>query len=348
MRRTAHGADIGPGIGFGQGKGGDGSPGRHPRQVVPLLLLRPVQRDGTAAQALHGEGEIGQAGMPRQGFTDQADAARVDGLGTAAPGLAAHRITDPVRGAQLAHQRDAGRIGFGSPRMRRVVDVFVRPAIEGQRQFLVVPFEEGPVEIGRIGQDSVPLEHRLLLGHEGVVGAMEVVGRHADRLGLGLGSMAWSTSMLHSCCSIFLVMPWAKVGPPASSCGPASALPAPGQSGSHRRLKNPQRSPSSPPMARPVISSSVARPWPMMRGSMAQAPMSQPARPTRVNRKAVFERAVPRRRSEPAPGCAGTGADAVDRRPSTGCGQARMALITSPVMRVKASRPACPASSAGR
>jgi hypothetical protein len=97
MRRTAHGTDIGPGIGFGQGKGGDGSPGSHPRQVVPLLLFRPVQRDGTAAQALHGEGEIGQAGMPRQGFTDQADAARVNGFGTAAPGLATHSIADPVR-----------------------------------------------------------------------------------------------------------------------------------------------------------------------------------------------------------------------------------------------------------
>ena len=35
-----------------------------------------------------------------------------------------------------------------------------------------------------------------------------------------------------------------------------------------------------------------------MRGSIAHAPMSQPARPTRTNRNATFERAVPKRRSD--------------------------------------------------
>src|SRR6218665_4149896 len=34
---------------------------------------------------------------------------------------------------------------------------------------------------------SVPLELRFLLGHEGVIGPVEVLGHHADRLGLGLG-----------------------------------------------------------------------------------------------------------------------------------------------------------------
>src|ERR1043166_2221171 len=47
-------------------------------------------------------------------------------------------------------------------------------------------------------------------------------------------------------------------------------------------------------MLRPVHSSSAARPCPMIRGKMAQAPISQPARPTRVNRKAVLLRAVPK------------------------------------------------------
>ena len=58
------------------------------------------------------------------------------------------------------------------------------------------------------------------------------------------------------------------------------------------RLKNPQRSPSSADMVRPVNSSSAARPWPMTRGSIAQAPMSQPARPTRAKRNAVFAAGV--------------------------------------------------------
>src|SRR5205823_13279457 len=38
---------------------------------------------------------------------------------------------------------------------------------------------------------------------------------------------------------------------------------------------------SSPPIERPVNKSSAARPWPTMRGRIAQAPMSQPPRPTR-------------------------------------------------------------------
>ena len=64
------------------------------------------------------------------------------------------------------------------------------------------------------------------------------------------------------------------------------------------RLKKPQRSPSTPFIARPVNSNSAARPWPTIRGSIAHAPMSQPARPTRVNRNATFERGVPIRMSD--------------------------------------------------
>src|SRR5271168_3151548 len=51
-------------------------------------------------------------------------------------------------------------------------------------------------------------------------------------------------------------------------------------------------------MLRPDNSNSAARPWPMMRGKIAQAPMSQPASPTRVNKNAVFERGVLKRMSE--------------------------------------------------
>ena len=67
--------------------------------------------------------------------------------------------------------------------------------------------------------------------------------------------------------------------------------------------------------------------------------MSQPASPTRTNRNAVFASGVPRRRSE----AMARQAPAPTHTPSiaaiTGCGQARIALTTSPVMRVNASRP---------
>ena len=131
-------------------------------------------------------------------------------------------------------------------------------------------------------------------------------------------------------------MPLAKVGPAASWRASvwASSTTA---SGAHKRLKNPHRSPSSPVIARPVKSSSLARPWPMIRGSMAHAPMSQPARPTRLNRKAVLLRVVPSRRSD----AIATIAPAPAQMPSTaatiGCGQPRMAFTRSPVIRVNVS-----------
>ena len=105
------------------------------------------------------------------------------------------------------------------------------------------------------------------------------------------------------------------------------------------RLKNPQRSPSSADIVRPVKSSSAARPWPMTRGSIAQAPMSQPARPTRVKRKAVLAAGVRDAQvGEERDHRAGADADAVDGgddRLRTGAHR----LDRSPVMRVKASSP---------
>ena len=90
-------------------------------------------------------------------------------------------------------------------------------------------------------------------------------------------------------------------------------------------------------MARPVNSSSEARPCPISRGNRAQAPMSAPARPTRVNRNAVLAPGVPSRMSQASAIMAPAPAQMPSMAPMTGCGQSRMALIRSPVMRVKAS-----------
>ena len=73
---------------------------------------------------------------------------------------------------------------------------------------------------------------------------------------------------------------------------------------------------------------------PAMRGSIAQAPMSQPARPTRLNRKAVLERAVPSRRSEAIARMAPAPAQTPSIAATMGCGQARIAFTSSPVMLV--------------
>ena len=85
----------------------------------------------------------------------------------------------------------------------------------------------------------------------------------------------------------------------------------------------------------------------MMRGSIAQAPMSQPASPTRVNRNATFAAGVPSRRSEAIAIIAPAPTHTPSTAAMTGCGQARIALTRSPVIRVKASSPFMSRSSSG-
>ena len=70
----------------------------------------------------------------------------------------------------------------------------------------------------------------------------------------------------------------------------------------------------------------------MMRGSIAHAPMSQPAKPTRTKRNATRERSVPKRRSLAIARIAPAPAQAPSTAATIGCGQARIALTTSPVI----------------
>ena len=104
-------------------------------------------------------------------------------------------------------------------------------------------------------------------------------------------------------------------------------------------------------MNRPVNSSSLARPWPMIRGRIAQAPMSAPESPTRTNRKATLLRAVPKRRSAAIAMIAPAPAQMPSMAAMIGCGQARIVFTRSPVMRVKARissvRPASRARTSG-
>ena len=102
-----------------------------------------------------------------------------------------------------------------------------------------------------------------------------------------------------------------------------------GSSGATSRLKNPQRSPSSPPSERPVYSSSLARPWPTMRGRIAQAPMSQPASPTRLNRNATLAPAVPSRMSDAIARIAPAPAQTLSIAATTGCGGQPEAALPS-------------------
>src|SRR6266700_2723056 len=71
-------------------------------------------------------------------------------------------------------------------------------------------------------------------------------------------SIALSRPTAHSSRSIFLVIPWANVGPEASCCAASSAVVST-RSGSASALKKPQARPSSPDIARPVYRSSATR-----------------------------------------------------------------------------------------
>ena len=92
-------------------------------------------------------------------------------------------------------------------------------------------------------------------------------------------------------------------------------------------------------IVRPVNSNSEARPCPITRGSIAHAPMSQPASPTRVNKNAVFACGVPKRMSQNSAIIAPAPTQTPSTAAMTGCGQARMAFTRSPVIRVNSSRP---------
>jgi len=85
----------------------------------------------------------------------------------------------------------------------------------------------------------------------------------------------------------------------------------------------------------------------MMRGSIAQAPMSQPASPTRLNRNATFAVGVPMRMSDAMAMIAPAPAQMPSIAAMIGCGQARIALTTSPVILVNSSRPAVFISTSG-
>ena len=131
-------------------------------------------------------------------------------------------------------------------------------------------------------------------------------------------------------------MPCAKAGPCAKLNAKACAA-SPKASDACKLLKNPQAKPSAAVMARPVNNNSLARPCPITRGNKLQAPMSAPARPTLENRYDTRVLCVPRRMSLAKASMAPAPAHTPSIAAMMGCGHKRMALTSSPVMRVKDS-----------
>ena len=125
--------------------------------------------------------------VPRQRLADQAHRAGIDRLAAAAMSAAGHRMAQPAGLAERAHQRPAVGVDIGAMVVRQVL---ARPALERVRQLAVARLEERPVEVGGIAHRApaqLPSNTRLLLRDEGLVGAREIAGQHAERLRLRLG-----------------------------------------------------------------------------------------------------------------------------------------------------------------
>ena len=137
-----HARHIRPGIGFAQCKGSDLLALCDSRQVLGLLCGRARQRDGTAAQALHGKSEIGQGGMPGQGLAQDHQGARIQlGQGTAL--RSGHTVAQPTALAQALHPFATGL----------AVIVFVHrlawaPSVQALRQRLVLRPKERQLPLG--------------------------------------------------------------------------------------------------------------------------------------------------------------------------------------------------------
>ena len=144
--------DVGAGLGFGQSERRDARALGHRRQPTALLLGRAEQADRTGAEPLHGEGEVGKAGMPRQHLAADAQAARIElavgGRGAAAGGGGEEAVL-PHRGCQLAYMRRRCRA-----RSRLLVEqdgVGGRPRLDAIVQRAVLRLQERPGEEAAVG-----------------------------------------------------------------------------------------------------------------------------------------------------------------------------------------------------
>ena len=138
-RRAGDGGDVGTRLGLRQREGADPITTRHPGQHLGLQRRAAGQRDRAAAQALHREGEVGQAVVARQRLAAHHERARIQRLAGATVGRR-HAVAQEACVAQRTNQGTAGAVGIV---MIDADEVLRRPVVEfvGQRAVAVV--EEG-------------------------------------------------------------------------------------------------------------------------------------------------------------------------------------------------------------
>ena len=97
--------DVGAGLLLGQREGRDASPARVRLSHCRCAAL-PNRLIGPGAEALHGEGEIGEAVVPRQRLADEAERAHVERGGRVGIG---RRVREPAVAAEACDEIAAGR-----------------------------------------------------------------------------------------------------------------------------------------------------------------------------------------------------------------------------------------------
>ena len=332
--RAAHcsAATSRAGVGLRQREGGDRLAARHARQAARLLRRRAGQRDRARAQALHREGEVGQARRGVPASRGQAQHAGVDHVGGAAVGRAADRVAQPAGVAQLAHQAAAQRVDV---RAVHVAHCAGGPGVERRGKGAVPLLEERPAQV--LERVSV-IADSSSRWHVGAVESSPTCTAPGPALGLARDSVHVPFLVQHG------------LGDAVGEGRPTGQLTCPGHASARapRARRAGCRSPGARPCQRTAgVEPTRWRAWPTMRGSSAQAPMSQPARPTRLKGK-PSARAVPTRRSLAiatiAPGRRTHAVDGGDDRLRA----VAHGVTRSPVMRVNISNSGAFNGSAGR
>ena len=142
-RRGGHGGDVRAGLGLGQREGGDGGALGDARQIAAPELVRTGERDRAAAEALHGEGEVGKPAVPRQCFARDHQIARLQRLVRPAEACR-DAVPQAPGGAERAHPAHAGRadIGVAGVAIFHIVDRVLSPLVELRREGAMLGVEK--------------------------------------------------------------------------------------------------------------------------------------------------------------------------------------------------------------
>ena len=143
------GGDVGAGLLFAEGEGGEVFAGADGGEEAGLLFGGAEEGDGSGAEALHGEGEVGEAGEAGEGFAEDAEGADVE--------RGAVRGAGVVEEAGLAHgPGEAGDGAVGVVVVGEAFGVGCGPVLGRFGEGTVAGFEEGPLQKGSVGHPGAP------------------------------------------------------------------------------------------------------------------------------------------------------------------------------------------------